>query len=881
MMKTMQSPAKHFHIWVSFWLLFSGCYAWPVIETTKDDLIGDEMKVEFEREVNNVDDMNPFDRLERVNQEKDVTDLYQGDIKKMADAVNEKRNAVNDKTKLWIGKVVPYTIDSQFAGDVKSVIESALEEIRKVSCLTFKQRQNENHFLSFIKDNGCWSYVGRYLNGVNKISIGNGCEYKGIVIHEVLHALGFWHEQSRADRGKHIEINWENIQQGVEYNFQKNTEHERLTVYDYDSIMHYGPYAFTANGKKTIVPIKDPTLTIGQRNGLSAMDITELNVLYDCQSNSTDFYSTWGNWQPCDSYCYKSRQRFCSHTDLTKCPLVDQNGVETQTAPCSHAECYPKIDGHWGKWSAWSTCTKTCGDGMSTRSRTCNNPLPQNGGNPCVGAATDTSSCKAKSCFLGPSDCEFETGFCAWTNETSADQLNWILRSGSTPSVGTGPTGDHTSFGKGTYIYMEASSPAMMGQVAVLNSKTLKKSTIGTKCLKFWYHMYGLNMGSLTVVQKDILTMAETELVKLLGNKGNQWNQQKIDVVAANDFQIKLKAERGSSYESDIAVDDIYLTDGSCNPINNPLGMEDKRIKDYQISSSSDWDSYHRPQFARLNNPAQDQWCAHWQKHGTDQFVRVDFDKRQLMYGVSVQGQASFDNWVTSYKVNYTEDGYIWKTYMENGIDKIFTGPTSRNTPVKHNFASPIHGFGLLVNPQSFHGNDICLRMEIYGNEDPSQPAIPAGCSAVVAPLGMASGKIADSQITATSIWDSNHQAYNARLNGYKVWCSSYSVSAFEHIQIDVGKVKMIHGIATQGHPTWDNYVTSYEVAYSENGNLFYDVLGDMTSFTKRIFTGNMDRHSIVKHKFDPPLKARFIRIVPKAYIGNDICLRAELYGCE
>ena len=71
---------------------------------------------------------------------------------------------------------------------------------------------------------------------------------------------------------------------GVEYNFEKNTEHERLTVYDYDSIMHYGPYAFTANGKKTIVPIKDPTLTIGQRNGLSAMDITELNVLYDCQS---------------------------------------------------------------------------------------------------------------------------------------------------------------------------------------------------------------------------------------------------------------------------------------------------------------------------------------------------------------------------------------------------------------------------------------------------------------------------------------------------------------------------------------------------------------------------------------------------------------------
>ena len=52
------------------------------------------------------------------------------------------------------------------------------------------------------------------LGGGQDISIGSGCEYKGIVQHEILHALGRIHEQSRIDRNEYVQINEDNIRSG-------------------------------------------------------------------------------------------------------------------------------------------------------------------------------------------------------------------------------------------------------------------------------------------------------------------------------------------------------------------------------------------------------------------------------------------------------------------------------------------------------------------------------------------------------------------------------------------------------------------------------------------------------------------------------------------
>jgi hypothetical protein len=63
----------------------------------------------------------------------------------------------------------------------------------------------------------CWSSVGKayWSSGAQKLSLGSGCNITATAMHELLHALGFWHEQARADRNLYVEVMWENIREGL------------------------------------------------------------------------------------------------------------------------------------------------------------------------------------------------------------------------------------------------------------------------------------------------------------------------------------------------------------------------------------------------------------------------------------------------------------------------------------------------------------------------------------------------------------------------------------------------------------------------------------------------------------------------------------------
>ena len=153
----------------------------------------------------------------------------------------------------------------------------------------------------------CSSYVGR-KGGPQEVSINSKCDNKGHAMHEIGHALGLWHEHSRPDRDNYIRIIWDNIKEEKLMNFGILSSDEFSTPsveYDLESIMHYGPYAFsTDRGRlQTIhilpqVNLSDCAMDMGQRRDLSYLDKVRANVLYSCASMSihipwTQFRCFW------------------------------------------------------------------------------------------------------------------------------------------------------------------------------------------------------------------------------------------------------------------------------------------------------------------------------------------------------------------------------------------------------------------------------------------------------------------------------------------------------------------------------------------------------------------------------------------------------------
>lgn len=151
--------------------------------------------------------------------------------------------------------------------------------------------------------------------------------------------------------------------------------------------------------------------------------------------------------------------------------------------------------------------------------------------------------------------------------------------------------------------------------------------------------------------------------------------------------------------------------------------------------------------------------------------------------------------------------------------------------------------------------------------------------------LGMRTGKIPNSRFTASSVWgnEAASMPFRARLDDrwYNGWCSAEGAPLSHFIQVDLGALKVLSGIALQGNHNGSKYLKTYSIEYSGDGIKwqFYRKPGQRNKMIMSgLFGGGMGVTRI--SWFEVAIVARYVKIIPSSRNSDSSCVRFDLFGC-
>ncbi|XP_061722714.1 uncharacterized protein LOC133529107 [Cydia pomonella] len=210
--------------------------------------------------------------------------------------------------KYWKHGIIPYFIDSNtYDTFLAEKITKAFDNFEQSTCIRL-QRLRERPTDKESLQNVQWLYITnpsgtrqcvhsnemKTISGVQWVVFGYDCMSEGQIMHEVMHILGFSHEHVREDRDQYISVMWDNIKPGYKKFFEIKRRPAILSSlpYDYASVLHYPPRAFSKNGKYTLVA--ESGIDFGQRVGLSEIDIEKVSMIFggECIDRNKHYLET-------------------------------------------------------------------------------------------------------------------------------------------------------------------------------------------------------------------------------------------------------------------------------------------------------------------------------------------------------------------------------------------------------------------------------------------------------------------------------------------------------------------------------------------------------------------------------------------------------------
>ncbi|CAL1594873.1 unnamed protein product [Knipowitschia caucasica] len=352
-----------------------------------------------------------------------------------------------------------------------------------------------------------------------------------------------------------------------------------------------------------------------------------------------------------------------------------------------------------------------------------------------------------------------------------------------------------------------------------------------------------------------------------------------------------------------VCIDQPCLNGGTCSELNGDLlcscpspyvgnrceqrcisrlGLQGGGVSEGQIRSSSvrytlmglqRWG----PELARLHQKGLvNAWSP--APHDRLPWLQVDLTRAMRVSGLVTQGAGhlGYSEFVKAFKVAYSLNGSNFTFYQRDGRDLVFSGNMDKDSPKTSLLDPPLATRFLRIVPVVCR-RACTMRLELIGCE-------LRGCSE---PLGLQSRLISDAQFSASSTfrtWGLDSFTWRpeyARLDKQgktNAWSPATS-DQNQWIQVDLGSLKKVTGIITQGAKDFGHihFVTAFKLAHSDNGEDWTIVKNKKGQ--DKVFAGNIDNNVHHQNRLDPALFCRYVRVLPWDWHGR-ISLRLELLGC-